>query len=115
MAYSVSLDTDLLDRMEADLEDQMSDVIDTTLALIESSTKANIVTHDLIDTGFMLNSVHPEKTSKLEGQVIVGAEYGIYHELGTRYLPARPFLGPAVDMHTQDFYEAAADVLRSYE
>ena len=29
--------------------------------------------------------------------VVVGAEYGIYHELGTRKMMARPFLAPAVE------------------
>lgn len=29
--------------------------------------------------------------------VTVGAEYGIYHELGTVKMIARPFLGPAVE------------------
>lgn len=65
---------------------------------IEGNAKANIRAHGLIDTGNLLNSVQAiPGAHELQWFVVVGAHYGIYHEMGTRFLPARPFLLPALE------------------
>lgn len=77
-----------------------------------------------IDTGFMRNSIYavsqagsdytqrlseaqqanplatmaPEESAgPLEAIVAVGAEYAIYHEMGTRFMSAAPFMRPALE------------------
>lgn len=90
-----------------------------------------------VDTGFLRNSIYvktsdsstygqgagsPPKDSYLlpEGEVpddttayiAVGANYGIYPELGTRFMPAQPYLAPAVEQVRPKF-EAAASALES--
>ena len=93
-----------------------------------------------VDTGFLKNSIY---TSTFEGStygeggytgkgeavlldpvdppsneftayVGVGANYGIYVEMGTRFTPAQPYFHPAVDMTQQEFtlaVEAVMDTL----
>lgn len=79
---------------------------------IAAGTQSNIAGHGLIDTGAMFNSVKAEPLGKLVWRVVVGAEYGVYHEFGTRFLPARPFLGPAADLVRPQFRAAMAGVVR---
>jgi HK97 gp10 family phage protein len=69
-----------------------------------------------VDTGFLKNSIYtvtadsstykggdkslPEVETPENDQtayVAVGAEYGIYVEMGTRFAPAQPYFYPAVD------------------
>ena len=72
-------------------------LVSSSATHIEGNTKANIRKHGLIDTGFMLGSVQARPVSEMVWEVVIGAVYAIYHEYGTRYLPARPFFRPAVD------------------
>lgn len=63
-----------------------------------------------IDTGTLQNSISVETESALEARVIVGAEYGLYLEMGTVFMEARPFLGPAFDANAENFKKALAQV-----
>jgi HK97 gp10 family phage protein len=81
-----------------------------------------------VDTGFLKNSIYtvtsqdstygnagtppgdatmlPEVAApedETTAYVAVGASYGIYQEMGTRFQPAQPFLGPAVETVSQSF------------
>ena len=38
--------------------------------------------------------------------------YGLYHELGTTKMPARPFIGPALEEKRSEVFSTMADVLR---
>jgi hypothetical protein len=84
-----------------------------------------------IDTGFLRNSIyvvtHDESTygnaspskegsyllpeidkaeSDTEAWIAVGANYGIYLEMGTRFMPAKPYLAPAVESVRPTFEDA---------
>jgi bacteriophage HK97-gp10 putative tail-component len=84
-----------------------------------------------IETGFLRNSIyvvtHDESTyggatpskpdsyllpeiDKAENDttawIAVGANYGIYLELGTRFMPPKPYLAPAVEMVRPTFEDA---------
>lgn len=48
-----------------------------------------------VDTGFLKNSIHYEKTGEASCTVSVGASYAVYQEFGTSKMPAHPFLFPA--------------------
>lgn len=93
-------------------------VVTKTTMDIEADAKMGVTEHDLIDTGFLLGSVqgipHP---ADLWGEIIVGAAYGIHHELGAPAinLPARPFMGPAAENNFPDFEAAVAYVLKQEE
>lgn len=50
----------------------------------------------LVDTGRMMTSIHDEvDKGKLEGRVYPGVDYLVFHELGTRRMPARETFQPA--------------------
>ncbi len=94
-----------------------------------------------IDTGFLRNSIyvvtHDESTyggatpSKPDAYLLpeiekaeddttayiaVGANYGIYLELGTRFMPPKPYLAPAVETVRPQFEKAMSlieDKMRS--
>lgn len=59
----------------------------------------HIVANGQVATGNMLNSVIADGNT-----VTVGADYAIYQNYGTRYLPPRPFFEPGLD-DTQDDIE----------
>lgn len=50
-----------------------------------------------VDTGHLMGSIDSTFPDELTGVVTVGAEYGIYVEMGTRHAPAQPFLLPAAE------------------
>src|SRR5262245_21743134 len=55
-----------------------------------------------VRTGFLRNSIQTVFDSDLTAVVFVGAEYGIYIELGARNRPPRPFLLPALEEVTRE-------------
>lgn len=59
----------------------------------------HIVANGQVATGNMLNSVVADGDT-----ITVGAEYAVYQNYGTRYLPPRPFFEPGLD-DTQDDIE----------
>lgn len=50
-----------------------------------------------VDTGFLRNSISTSFPDELTGVVSVGAEYGIYVEMGTVRTAAQPYLLPAAE------------------
>lgn len=63
-----------------------------------------------VDTGFLKSSIQVRRISDLESLVTVGAEYGIYVELGTRFQAAQPYLAPAVTASRHAFESAMNQV-----
>lgn len=61
-------------------------------------------------TGNLKSSIGGE-TGELSGRVSVGAEYGIYVELGTRYMAARPYLRPAFDRASDKLLKDLAGIV----
>jgi hypothetical protein len=50
-----------------------------------------------VDTGTLRASMRAEKAGPLEYQVMDGVEYGVYLELGTERVAARPFVTPVIE------------------
>jgi hypothetical protein len=50
-----------------------------------------------IDNNALGGSMRVEKTGDLEYQVMDGVEYGVYLELGTARMAARPFVTPVIE------------------
>lgn len=63
------------------------------------------------ETGNLENSAYVEQTGPTTVEVGFGAEYGIYHELGTRKMAARPFLSPACMVVFPAIKQALAKVM----
>lgn len=64
-----------------------------------------------VDTGALKASIAVEMDTPVRAIVNVGAEYGLYLELGTRWMAARPFLRPAVQALRQAFAQAMRQVV----
>jgi HK97 gp10 family phage protein len=47
-------------------------------------------------TGYLRDSIHTEMVAPGHHKIVVGANYGVYEEYGTRYRPPHPYLRPAV-------------------
>lgn len=74
----------------------------------ERQVKINITTWHLIDTGKMRASVAALIRGDNFVVVAVRTFYAIFHEYGTRFLPARPFLRPPMDTHRNEIGAAVA-------
>ncbi len=58
----------------------------------------NIKNQKLIDTGQLRQSViFRPLVDRTQGKILVGKEYGIYHEEGTIYIKPRPFFKPMIE------------------
>ena len=68
------------------------------------------------DTGFLTTSIsHTDlRTVGTSGSMAVEigpeANYGVYHELGTSKMPARPYMGPAADRNGPLLEQALAQL-----
>jgi Bacteriophage HK97-gp10, putative tail-component len=102
-------------------------IVARTGADIEAGAKERIVANGSVDTSNMLNSVAWTPTDELSGEVVVGAEYGVFVENGSHH-PARarqdreggldvtveytigpkPFLAPAAEDARPGFEAATA-------
>lgn len=49
------------------------------------------------DTGWLSNTIYSGMMQFLLYEIVAPADYAIYVELGTRYMPAQPFLYPALE------------------
>lgn len=115
MEYTMSYRGVDWEKVPDDVRQALNDVVEKTAFEIQRLAQYFIRLHDLIDTGNLLNSItvfFSEENSRTSALIVVQAEYGIYHELGTVYLPARPFLYPAVVEEQVFFNEAIRQVLQ---
>ena len=94
---SIKLDTRKLDALARGLEVGTGKALGAVAREVQAVAMANIITKDIIDTGAMLNSMATTWKSKGFFWVHDGVEYGVYHELGTHKISARPFMVPAVE------------------
>jgi len=82
---------------------------------VESGAKENINRKNIIETGALEGSIQQDGIKRYERKV--GNQdysfYGRFHEFGTRYLKARPFLRPAADAERPKFVETIMRILES--
>ena len=99
--------------LRAALHDAAVDVVSSTAFQIEAEAKVHAPRdparppQDLKQkvTGALRGSIQTHMEKPLRWQVYVGVMYGAFQEFGTRYIPARPYLGPAVEKYKQQFYD----------
>lgn len=92
----------------------IEDKIPLLVARVEATCRAAVmkVAHAIVrsaqeyvpyDTGDLHDSIEANSVAAgKEAEVTVGMYYGGYVEYGTRFTPAQPFLGPAVDDHSEE-------------
>jgi HK97 gp10 family phage protein len=104
----IKLNTAGLDALARGLGVNTEDAVAAMAYQVEAVTKANIIAKDIIDTGALLGSIQTEDKGEAVWWVSDGVEYGIFNELGTSRLAARPFMTPAVEMVGQQ----VADIVK---
>lgn len=118
----VTYDNSKLLELRAALHDQAVDVVAETAFLIEGEAKLHVPRDparppkDLTQkvTGNLRNSIQAtmEAGNGLKWRVNVYAAYGAYQEFGTKKMPARPYLVPAVEKYRQQFIDKLAALLK---
>jgi HK97 gp10 family phage protein len=91
-----------------DMEAKAGRIVAKTALDIEAGAKARAP----VDTGNLRASIQARRISQTHWRVTVGAHYGLYVELGTRFQGARPYFGPAVRSVRRSFHQAMRGVVR---
>lgn len=118
----IKLDTRILDRLTKEAQPKARQIVNT-YGLAITGDAAKIAPRDParppqnlepLNTGALRNSITSESgmTGEMTFTVQDGVEYGVFQELGTSKMPARPFLLPAVEKWTQKFLDAFAEIMK---
>lgn len=106
LTFDVTVADARLAALPAELRAKAGDAVWKTASDIEADAKAAAP----VRTGNLRNSIQAQRTGPLEALVSVGADYGIFVELGTVRRPATPYLGPAAERHRPAFLAAIASL-----
>lgn len=81
--------------------------VEAAVAKAAFDIEANAKVRAPVDTGALKNSIQAseETGNPTAWRVGDGVEYGIYQEFGTRFMPAHPWLVPAVEAVRSEFLE----------
>jgi HK97 gp10 family phage protein len=101
-AGSVTVDTKALNKLINELDPRAGMIVRKGAF----DVKAGAQDRAPVATGFLRNSIEAVEKNILLWWVEVGAEYGIYQELGTHKMRAHPFLIPALEAIRKSFLEA---------
>lgn len=93
MANTWKLDTRELDRLAKSLDANREEVLLAVGLEVENGAKVR----SPVRTGALRNSIATERVDEKTVRVGPGVEYGVWVELGTSRMVARPYLFPAVD------------------
>lgn len=86
-------------------------VIAAVVSKAALDVQAQAASNAPVRTGFLKNSIHIENgDDDLSKNVVVGANYGIYVEMGTRYMAAQPYFYPAVETVRPQFEAALSKI-----
>lgn len=89
-----------------EIADQLDVKMHEIIHKVAHDIQATAAAYAPVRTGYLKNSIIVQSIDVYEAQVTVGAEYGMYVELGTRYMSAQPYFYPAVDMGSIAFEQA---------
>lgn len=89
------------------LEDRADLIVRKTAMDLEARAKMRAP----VDTGVLRASISAAAVGPRHWRVTVGADYGWYLEMGTRFMRAQPYLGPAADEVWPAFTSAMRQVL----
>jgi phage protein, HK97 gp10 family len=71
--------------------------VDAVVTKAALDIQANAQARAPVRFGILKASIQAHRVGVAHWRVDVGAEYGIYQEYGTVYMPAHPFMRPAIE------------------
>jgi HK97 gp10 family phage protein len=104
---SVEIDTAVLNRILRNLPGNAEAAVRRVALDVSEAAKLKAP----VDTGALQNSIDARQVSPTEYHVGPTVDYGVYVELGTRYMAAQPYLGPAVRSVEAGLIAAFGDVV----
>ena len=106
----VVLDTRVLDKITAEMKPRAIRIVKA----YGNMMLANAVKRAPVDTGALINSMtaNSKMVEELTYRLQDGVEYGVFQELGTSKMSARPFMKPAIEEFKQKFFNAFKDLFK---
>lgn len=106
----VQLDTKVLDKLTAEMKPRAGRIIER----YGNMMVAGSIKRAPIDTGALINSIsaNSKMIADLTFRLQDGVEYGVFQELGTSKMSARPFMRPTIEEFKQRFYNAFKDLFK---
>jgi len=103
----MSADFNHFPELAALLEPVLAEIVSETADEVQQSAQANAP----VETGYLRDSITVEDgESSTEKVVVVGADYGVYVEFGTRHMTAEPYLTPAAEAAQAVFEEKLSEL-----
>lgn len=96
---TVTTDTRILEKMLSRLQPRAAEVVKGAAFKVQARTAIAAP----YDTGALSNSIAAEQESPLGWLVRDGVTYGVFNELGTSRMGARPFMAPSVEAERVPF------------
>lgn len=107
MSIDVTLES-LLPEMLAELDAKVAKALDTTAAEVAEMWQSNV----RVDTGAFRDSIHTETPDAHERIIADGVPYGIFNELGSRTIAAKPDLTLAMVTGKERLAERLEDAFK---
>jgi len=106
----ITLDTSVLDKITAEMKPKAAKIVNAYGLKVASEWAADVP----VDTGNYRNSITSESgmTDDMTFTAQDGTDYGVFVELGTNKMAARPSLVPALENNTQPFQDAFAELFK---
>jgi HK97 gp10 family phage protein len=100
----VTLDTRTLEKITKELKPRATRIVKA----YGNMMLASAVKRAPVDTGALINSMtaNSKMVEELTYRLQDGVEYGVFQELGTSKMSARPFMRPAIEELRQKFLDA---------
>lgn len=100
-------------RMNLAMKFEAKQITKKSTMRIEREAKKLAYDQGVHDTGYLIRMIKGRTYDDgLSGEVIGGADYHIYHELGTRRMPARPSLYPAAQAEKPKYVGKLAEAIQ---
>ena len=112
MNVSVKVDIEKLSKFNNQLDDKIKTVVQIAARNIEKDSKQRMTDQDAVDTGATRNSIFVSPgTPSFSQQIGPTTEYAPFIEFGTRFMPARAYMIPALEQERIRFMQAIVEVL----
>ena len=110
MNVSVQVDIAHLSKFNNAYENRIKEVVQIAARNIEKDAKQRMTDQDAVDTGATRLSIFVSPgTPSFSQHIGPTTEYAPFIEFGTRFMPARPYMIPALEQEAPRFREALSD------
>ena len=112
MNVDVKVDIEKLTKFNNELDNKIKTVVQIAARNIEKDSKQRMTDQDAVDTGATRNSIFVSPgTPSFSQHIGPTTEYAPFIEFGTRFMPARPYMIPALEQEKIRFMQAIVEVL----